>query len=530
MTKYLLRNIGLILVTSCFVVGAVMGGYQSGQTYYISPDGNDSFSGLSTDTPWATFNHAWTVLQPSDTLYLMDGIYYQTINPTINGQPGKYIAIKALHDGEAFIDGQNQRETVVLGIPWNSWDANDLPNPQGNYFDVEGIVAFNSSATVYTISARNIILRRDSGYNSNPHLNEGVFEVWSKGTPAVPSNILIEDSVGSGSGRKVFLAYDSYVNIAFRRNFAAWQWWVGDDFCQGYWPQVDGIEIYPLAYDGQPDAPNNSIVENNINFGLTPDYGISLAPNPTGNGKSINGNNYLGDISIGGGMKWDNAQHRFEPAPYDYDTCTYNDIQKPSSCQDSNCIAFANNPSYRAGFVLGSSMGTLMKNNLFQDLFSWGNGSVGLSTGASWDAGSSNNRLIRATFVNNSQGDPPSNAGAGVDVLASDLNRFDTKSDLKIDNVFGGQPYDGGGARLQYRYENGVLTNISLWPWPMEDRIKREFADPRLFQASGVQGQVWTNFSVTDTICPILAQFDAVPSCPSASAPLMKILLPLIIR
>jgi hypothetical protein len=107
------------------------------------------------------------------------------------------------------------------------------------------------------------------------------------------------------------------------------------------------------------------------------------------------------------------------------------------------------------------------------------------------------------------------------------LARFDVKSDLKIGNVSGGEPYNGGGARLQYRYVNGSLTDGPLWPWPMEDRIKKEFADPNLFQASGVPGQVWTNFSVTNTICPLLIQYEAVTSCPTTP---MQIHLPLIFR
>lgn len=28
-----------------------------------------------------------------------------------------------------------------------------------------------------------------------------------------------------------------------------------------------------------------------------------------------------------------------------------------------------------------------------------------------------------------------------------------------------------GGANIMYRYENGVQTNIPLWPWPMNQRI-----------------------------------------------------------
>ena len=33
-----------------------------------------------------------------------------------------------------------------------------------------------------------------------------------------------------------------------------------------------------------------------------------------------------------------------------------------------------------------------------------------------------------------------------------------------------GTSYQGEGARLTYRYVDGVLTNQPLWPWPMESR------------------------------------------------------------
>ena len=56
---------------------------QSGNysTYYISPNGSDSNSGTSETTPWATFDHAWQYLYPSDTLILLDGVYRQTLIP-----------------------------------------------------------------------------------------------------------------------------------------------------------------------------------------------------------------------------------------------------------------------------------------------------------------------------------------------------------------------------------------------------------------------------------------------------------------
>ena len=498
-------------------------------SYYLAATGgNDTNSGLSPNLPWATFAHAWTVLQPGDTLYLLDGTYYQTMQPTINGDgplyghpQTRYITVKALNDGQAVIDGQHQREAVVLGKTWDQIASytRDTINPFGNYFDIEGIVAANSTMDVWEVYSRDVILRRDSGYNANPHDNYHVFTVWSQGSPANPANILLEDNVAAGSGRKMIIAYDTYVNITFRRNFAAWQWWLGDAWCAKtqlpYWPQSDGIEIYPKAYADQPDVLNNSLVENNLVFGLTPDYGTSLSPNP---GLRA-GNSYYGDMAIGTGMRWDNTQQKFVAPAFDSSSCTYNGIAKPAACANTQCISLANVGAYRSGFVLGSYANPLFKNNLFQDIFAWGDGGPGLNAGP-WANGSLNNSLIRATLVNNSLGNPPPPTGTGVDTTANDLAQFTTKSDLKIGHVSGGSPYTGGGAKLEYEYTNGTQTATPLWPWPMENRIKKEFANPAFFQADGVNGRVWTNFSVTGTVCPILLQYGAVPSCPGGGVPI----------
>src|ERR1044071_4692380 len=102
-----------------------------GSTYYVAPNknldgstntlGSDSNSGVSTSLPFATFDRAWQALYPGDTLFLMDGIYYQSLAPNVrDGAPNtaintqdyltypldhperikKYIRIRALNDGK----------------------------------------------------------------------------------------------------------------------------------------------------------------------------------------------------------------------------------------------------------------------------------------------------------------------------------------------------------------------------------------------------------------------------------------------
>ena len=110
------------------------------RNYYISPTGSDSNTGIDQSHPIATFNHAWQFLCPGDTLWLMDGTYYQVIEPTINGISGSPITIKALNDGKAIIDGEYIRSTVVIGKNWNDI-ANynrDTINPYGNYITIGG--------------------------------------------------------------------------------------------------------------------------------------------------------------------------------------------------------------------------------------------------------------------------------------------------------------------------------------------------------------------------------------------------------
>ena len=97
---------GLLLLIVCTGVSR----QARAETYYIAPNGDDNRSGTSEGDAWATFNHAWQSLFPGDTLILLDGVYYQTLQPNVRaGQPGKPITIKAQNDGRAIIDGERSR-------------------------------------------------------------------------------------------------------------------------------------------------------------------------------------------------------------------------------------------------------------------------------------------------------------------------------------------------------------------------------------------------------------------------------------
>jgi hypothetical protein len=417
-------------------------------TFYISPTGNDAASGRSPAQAWATFNRAWQDIYPGDTLILLDGIYYQRLNPNRrNGEPGNPITIKALNDGQAIIDGQYQRVPVKLGNTW--------PGPIGDYFVIEGIVARNSNDYVIVIDGgQHNVLRRVSAYNANTDTNSHVIGIiW----PSAQHN-LIEDCVAAGTGRKMIMTYQSS-NNTIRRCFTYWQEWDGRDFCGVHWPNGQSIQVY---------HGNDNILENNIAIGPVPQSSISVQANDPR--ASAIGNQVLGSIAINAGM---NANGTVKQ---------WGDVRpQPTSCTGMTNFNWPNN---RSGFSLHGS--GILRDNLFQDIFSWGHAGLGLVEGMTGTL--NNNQIVRATVVNNGINNPCGPwycqwGGVDTDALQASLNKFNTIQNSYIEQIFINWPeggvrnmtsMSGEGARLTHRYSDGVLTSEPLWPWPMEARIQAE--------------------------------------------------------
>ena len=51
-----------------------LGGTASAATYYVAPNGNDTFNGSSLN-PWATLQHAVETIAPGDTILVRSGTY-----------------------------------------------------------------------------------------------------------------------------------------------------------------------------------------------------------------------------------------------------------------------------------------------------------------------------------------------------------------------------------------------------------------------------------------------------------------------
>lgn len=452
---------------------------RGGMTYYLSPTGDDSKSGTSEAEAWATFDRAWQDVYPGDTLILLDGIYYQSLNPNVrNGEPGNPITIRAKNDGQAIIDGEYQRVPVKLGDTW--------PGPIGEYFAIEGIVARNSSGAVYQIVGDNNVLRRVSGYNANTDLNIHVFMIWA-------DHNLLEDCIASGTGRKMVMSYKGDHNV-IRRCFTYWQSWDGRKHSAD-WPWGNGIEIYFGDYN---------IIENGISYGPDPDAGIGIHANSRTD--AAIGNQILGSISIYTGMN-DDGTVKYWGCPEKPEPCGPEDRPQPTVYQ--GVTDFDGQGSMRSGFRL-YGQGEL-RDNVFQDILAWSNAGLGFvyyPDPAGQHPDTRNNTVNRATLFNNGLDQPCTGAwpcrggGIGTDVRQADISKpgLESITDSYIEKIFIDWPdypngsrnmtsMEGEGARLTHRYVNGVLTDEPLWPWPMEDRVQAELG-----------------LSVTDLVMDILAQ------------------------
>jgi hypothetical protein len=398
----------------------------TGSFYYVSPNGLDSNPGAIV-APWATFNRAWQTLKPGDTLIVMDGTYYQTLQPNVrNGEPGKPITIKAMHDGQVIIDGQGVRNPVKIGDAW--------PGPIGEWFVIEGIVAKNSNESVWFLRGDHNVLRRVSGYNANTDTNDHVFLIWA-------NDNVVEDCLAAGTGRNLMLIYQGSRNT-IRRCYTRWDDWRGGQFCGVTWPNGNNVVIY--------NASDNR-VENVIADGRSPGRGILIQANA--DTVQANNNQVLGSISVLAGMDTATGVRRW-PSPRPANNCggTYLDPYRAD---------------LRAGLAVWGQ--GAISGNVWRDVLATVNAGLGFSSAKPFGIGVTDGLIDHATIVGNGLDAIADDGGKGANVKAAQLTPW-TITNSKI----GGTAYQGEGARLSSRYIDGVLTSDPLWPWPMDARAQAE--------------------------------------------------------
>jgi hypothetical protein len=411
---------------------------EAGNIIYASPGDNLSTKAKS--------------LSPGDGLILHDGLYTnsQLLVDGIHGTQTAPITIQAEHDGKTIIDGAGSVPHVI-----------EVSN--SSYIIIDGLVARNAGPDkdVVNISGESdhITLRRISAYNAGSG-NAHVFDVMSG-----PTNVLIEDSAGWGQGRYIFDAYHSS-NVIFRRAWARWttqaNFSPAPRACYGIYGSINVTLENPICIHDIPDQPSNDYFtavwittngppEDNAKIlgaiFLDNWEGIWVNDSSGNNTQVLNSlfentrkqGNYTTTTNHGDGIMWGTDNGRGGGV----DTSTF----------ANNEVGFNNNTNQHptlTNTVFVYNTTAILGNPTQSSLDFFGNSNIGATVGPAdkqVDPGYDVAKYGRGAYLFIPPNSPLKGAGQG----GSDI-----------------------GANIIYRYQDGVLTNQPLWPWPMEDRVETE--------------------------------------------------------
>lgn len=412
-------------------------------TYYVAPNGGGT--GTSEASP-ATLGTLWSVVNPGDTIILLDGVYTGSSNllkppPGLGGQSGAYITVIAKNDGAVLFDGEFA--TIAVSLSNNSW------------WTLQGFNARHGEIEVLRVGeqSNNVIVRRVVAWDAWIHGNTTVCGVHFVNGP-----VLFEDVACFGTGRKIFGPTQDVGTPSGTTGFT----------CRRCWSRFDGsISTGP---SGASMSYNtwNMIYENLLaRFSATqmpasytvldswPPHSIYSPDIKCGPG----GTGQCGGTGQIFGFKWAAG---FERQDHD----------------------FATN-----GKLLGSLAYVLKDDPLwFND--AWGHAGQNLG-GLSNVTIENVYGFIHPQNPRFNHPDGASIAGSYEDTLGGGLNLnvdhvthvggFHAEPEWNITNNFVGNlaaavpnPWTTTtGANLCKRYVDGVLTTTPLWPWPMNERILR---------------------------------------------------------
>lgn len=452
----------------------------AGNTYYIATNGSDSNPGTSAQ-PWGTFDKAWTVLAPGDTLVVRDGRYYQSIDPAISGTSGSPIVIRAENDGGVILDGGGVRSGIAI-----------YSNPPAtvSYITIEGFRVENcgerpavevrsQDGTALSSQTHHIVIRRtgargDAVSSNNP--------VWSI---ARTRDSLLEDVWGWGDGRYTINLYGC-TRVTVRRGVFRWDGWgagasqpQNPKFNMGVYDTHDSLIENVLLLDAAVDPYGGDkgglYVPGNSN-GTTAPYGDSDDNTFKG---VISLNNVGVGLGVEGGSGGTNDNNRFENV-ISWGNSYYG-VTVPHKASgtkfDHVTVAFNTN-----GFYIGGSSSSVSGTTICNSIID-SNPPRGINGPAT--------TCYNIVFGNGTDylnGASPGPNSISQDPLLNCRVRIEDGSPGK------GTASDGGdrGATVLKRYVDGQLTADDLWPWPYQDRIRADLCES---ETRGLCDSSWSSLT-----------------------------------
>jgi Right handed beta helix region len=168
-------TVSLGMTVAGLILGIVVGLEPvSAATYFLSPAGNDSNTGLAQGSPWKTFRYVIPRLRPGDTLMLLDGTYngsnsgYPVLSG-VNGTAAQPITLKALNERKAHIQNDGRAISVTGAncsyLVLNGIQASSRDNSAANNY-VGGAVEFRDC---HHLTLKRLLVHHNNRY-VNSHL------------------------------------------------------------------------------------------------------------------------------------------------------------------------------------------------------------------------------------------------------------------------------------------------------------------------------------------------------------------------
>lgn len=480
-------------------IGGASGGTPTppGPQFYVNPSVLGTGSGLSAGNA-TTFANIWAIITP----YLAQGPEINVLgtDPSTDGkytgassviQPGvgiagvagKPIIIRAVNDGGVWISGSGVRTPCLLDGPTN---GNNYFTVIGlNFSDAKDTGGTGQGTSVVYISGHHNTFQRCVGWDGVVNHNNHVWSI-DGGTafePVFGCNNLVEDCAGFGSGRKMIENFDNNGPNVIRRFYGRWE----DNICTGpkrtiqdsyhsanltvdnfisrvreglpasYLLQNDGVAAsYPLNTSCTQGSPDDPLATNCTYPGLSA-VNDSLINEATGwcgeneynaiaDGTHVDCNNVLSGfliLQLSGEpiAMLKGTRGMWEHKSFGNTTIKDSFVYVAPGVVD----AYRGDTGSFRGYVLSASAndgaGHTAAQCFLTNATSIAPNAPSDSINAKWTV---SNKITSTTL-----------AGAGLSVAPA------------AESLYTGSL----GAKLRYRYNNGVLSGVPLWPWPMAARI-----------------------------------------------------------
>lgn len=388
---------------------------------YVAPTGNDATGTGTTILPYKTIPFAVGKLTSGGTLVIKNGTYIGPLGGVVqppSGTMGNFTTIRAENDGGAVIDAQETDTPLRL---------------TNSYIRIEGMKFINGDDWVGELSGNYLQVIRCAFGNGGTSTHDGILLV--DGTDS-----LTEDCWMWGRGKAGVQV--SGARATLRRLVIRLDYYSGT------------LGFLGVGLTGDYETlvgADNTIIENviTLDFGTTSsdfDWKGGFRSRELA-GATLRTHRYFGTIALN--------------LPYDG--------YRMSDSHYENVVAWG--VAGRGGLYEDSYRGE----------FSVKNATVSVTSGAGIrtnESSVSNSVICRATGANtagsyNVYYQTPLPSGS-INALTIDPQiQYITKPGNAV--LSNGQGGTSRGATIVNRYQDGVLTNIPLWPWPNEARIKADF-------------------------------------------------------